>query len=134
MCAKLSPRDLNLDPCLSHPTSTYTCRVTIVLRVCGGVIWGMNVLAFKGSFILIWGMNVLTFKSTSIRACKKKTYYAFSNTTISICVGAFFLAPKPKDPGPNTCGLVDWAWFTATKWAVYKPSGAQSKNPTIRIY
>ena len=23
-----------------------------------------------------------------------------------------FLAPKPKDPGPNTCGLVDWAWFT----------------------
>ena len=72
MCAKLSPRDLNLDPCLLHPTRTYTCKVTIVLRVCGGVIWGMNVLAFKGSFILIWGMNVLTFKSTSIHACKKK--------------------------------------------------------------
>ena len=32
----------------------------------------------------------------------------------------FFLAPRPKDPGPNTCGLVDWAWFTVTKWVVYK--------------
>ena len=25
----------------------------------------------------------------------------------------FFLAPRPKDPGPNTYGLVNWAWFTA---------------------
>ena len=27
--------------------------------------------------------------------------------------------------------LRDWAWFTTVKWADYKPSGAQSKNPTI---
>ena len=46
----------------------------------------------------------------------------------------FFLAHRPKDPGPNTYYLVDWVWFTAAKWAVYKPSGAQSKNPTTHIH
>ena len=30
----------------------------------------------------------------------------------------FSLARRPKDPGPNDCGLVDWAWFTAAKGAV----------------
>ena len=30
--------------------------------------------------------------------------------------------------------LRDWAWFTAAKWADYKPSGAQSKNSTIHTY
>ena len=29
MCVKLPPEDLNLDPCPPHPTSTYTCEVTI---------------------------------------------------------------------------------------------------------
>ena len=33
---KLSPRDLNPDPYPPYPTSTYTCRVTIAPRVCGG--------------------------------------------------------------------------------------------------
>ena len=28
----------------------------------------------------------------------------------------------------------DWAWFTAAKWADYKPSGAQSRNSTIHTY
>ena len=27
----------------------------------------------------------------------------------------FSLAQWPKDPRPNNCGLVDWAWFTAAK-------------------
>ena len=45
-----------------------------------------------------------------------------------VCGCFFFLAPRPKDPGPNTCGLIDWAWFIAAKWAVYKPSGAQVKG------
>ena len=31
---------------------------------------------------------------------------------------SFSLAHKPKDPGPNNCSLVDWAWFTAAKGAV----------------
>ena len=36
MYVKFSPRDLNLGPCPSHPTSTYTYEVTIALRVYGG--------------------------------------------------------------------------------------------------
>ena len=36
MCVKLPPEDLNFDPCPPHPTNTYTCGVTTVLRVCGG--------------------------------------------------------------------------------------------------
>ena len=43
---------------------------------------------------------------------------------IDVCESAFFLA---------YC-LVDWAWFTAAKWTVYKPSGAQSKDPTTHIH
>ena len=39
MCVKLPPRDLNPDPYPPHPTSTYTCGVTIAPSVCGdGVI------------------------------------------------------------------------------------------------
>ena len=33
---KLPLRDLNLNPYPPHPTSTYTCRVTIAPRVCDG--------------------------------------------------------------------------------------------------
>ena len=36
MCVKLSPKDLNPNPYPPHPTSTYTCGVTIAPRVCGG--------------------------------------------------------------------------------------------------
>ena len=36
MCVKLSPENLNLGPCPLHPTSTYTCGVTTVLRVRSG--------------------------------------------------------------------------------------------------
>ena len=46
----------------------------------------------------------------------------------------FSLARRPKDPGSNDCGLVDWAWFTAAKRAAYKPSGAQGKDPTTCIH
>ena len=38
MCVKLPSGYLNPGPYPSHPTSTYTCRVTIILRVCGGEI------------------------------------------------------------------------------------------------
>ena len=33
MCVKLSPGDLNLDSYPSHPTSTYTCEVTLSVMV-----------------------------------------------------------------------------------------------------
>ena len=36
MRMKLPPRDLNPGPYPPHPTSTYTCEVTIAPRVCGG--------------------------------------------------------------------------------------------------
>ena len=32
---KFPPGDLNPGPCPLHPTSTYTCGVTIVPKVCG---------------------------------------------------------------------------------------------------
>ena len=30
----------------------------------------------------------------------------------------FSLAHRPKDPGPNSWILVDWAWLTASKWGL----------------
>ena len=36
MYVKLPPEDLNLNSYPPHPTSTYTCGVTIAPRVCGG--------------------------------------------------------------------------------------------------
>ena len=38
MCVKLSPEDLNLDPYPPHPTNTYTYRVTIAPKTCGGLL------------------------------------------------------------------------------------------------
>ena len=37
VCVKLSPRDLNHSPCPPHRTNIYTCRVTTIPRVCGGI-------------------------------------------------------------------------------------------------
>ena len=40
MCVKLPSRDLNPSPCPPHPTSTYTCKVTITPRVCNdNMVW-----------------------------------------------------------------------------------------------
>ena len=36
MCVKLSSGELNPNPCPPHPTSTYTCRMTIALNMYGG--------------------------------------------------------------------------------------------------
>ena len=36
MCVKFSPKNLNPDSYLPHPTNTYTCRVTIAPRIFGG--------------------------------------------------------------------------------------------------
>ena len=33
---KFIPRDLNPDPCLSHPISTYNCEVTTTSRMYDG--------------------------------------------------------------------------------------------------
>ena len=49
MYVKFSPGDLNDDPCPPHPTSTYTCGVTIALRVCGNIYLFLR----KGSMHII---------------------------------------------------------------------------------
>ena len=36
MCVKLPYGDLKSSPCLPHPTSTYTFKVIIAPKVCGG--------------------------------------------------------------------------------------------------
>ena len=41
ICVKLPPRNLNPSPCLPHPISTCTYRVTIALRVCGGFLFSL---------------------------------------------------------------------------------------------
>ena len=38
MCVKLPPEDLNPSHCPPHFTNTYTCGVTIALRMYGGPI------------------------------------------------------------------------------------------------
>ena len=45
MCVKLPYRDLNPNSCLSHPTNTYTCEVTIAQRVCNYII----IIIIKGA-------------------------------------------------------------------------------------
>ena len=45
MCVKLPYRDLNPNSCLSHPTNTYTCEVTIAPRVCNYII----IIIIKGA-------------------------------------------------------------------------------------
>ena len=38
VCVKLPPRDLNSNPYLPYPTSSYTCEVTTTPRVRGGAL------------------------------------------------------------------------------------------------
>ena len=49
MCVKLLSKDLNLDHYPPHPTSTYTCGVTIAPRMCGNINEHIN---SKSSFHL----------------------------------------------------------------------------------
>ena len=38
MHVKFPPKNLNLNPCFPHLTSTYTCVMTITPRMCGGYL------------------------------------------------------------------------------------------------
>ena len=42
MCVKFSPGDLNSNPYPPHPTSIYTCGVTIAPRGSGGMTNGLK--------------------------------------------------------------------------------------------
>ena len=68
----------------------------------------------------------------------------YNSTSISLqiffrkCEGPF-LDNVQAQIEARTLGLLvvvsrDLAWFTTAKWADYKPSGVQSKNPTIHTY
>ena len=53
----------------------------------------------------------------------------------SACESAFFsLAHKLKDPGPNSCSLVDWAWFTIAKWGLISNQVVRKshKSPQVK--
>ena len=58
---KLSPEDLNFGSYPPHPTSIYTCRVTVVLRVCGGKTGIFNYL-FVEAIIKCFEKKLLTMK------------------------------------------------------------------------
>ena len=50
---------------------------------------------------------------------KKKNQHIVWLSQLLIFVRVLFsLAHRPKDPGPNSCILVDWAWFIAAKWGL----------------
>ena len=44
MCVKLPPR--------VHPTNTYTCTVTIALRVCGGNLESNSISTYSNQWLL----------------------------------------------------------------------------------
>ena len=46
MCVNLLLGDLNPNSFLPHSISTYTCRVTITSRVCGGCTISTSILPF----------------------------------------------------------------------------------------
>ena len=53
MYVNLPPGDLNSGPCPLHPTSTYTCKVIIVPRMCGGMI-----LAYWNCLIGVFSLHL----------------------------------------------------------------------------
>ena len=59
----------------------------------------------KPLFLLKYGTSELELKS----------FFIIFLRTVRV---PFSLQHRPKDPGPNNCSLVDWAWFTAAKGAV----------------
>ena len=76
MYVMLTPRNLNLDPCLLHLTSTYICKVTIVLRV----YYGKR----KIIYVYVDGWGICLLHLTSTYTCKvtitPKVYYGKKKT------------------------------------------------------
>ena len=66
MCVKFPPEDLNPNPCPLHPTSIYTCGVTIAPRVHRGTI-SFHYHAFTLFFFFFFFENHLyTFLSPTV--------------------------------------------------------------------
>ena len=74
MCVKLSLRNLNLSPYLSHSTNIYTCRVTTALKMCSG----KNLIFLNGMYDttkLKIGAELLGRSSKSMRNSSKFESY-----------------------------------------------------------
>ena len=80
MCVKLPPENLNPNSYPPHPTSIYTCGVTIALRVCGGDVVLLNIM-----WIMWWirSNNLLMqnalFMGGWIMATSKSGFFQKSN-------------------------------------------------------
>ena len=83
MCVKLPPGDLNIGPSPPHPTSTYTCGVTIAPRVCDGGFrtWMCKIEQFF--YFALFDANAL---SLSKMHPKKKV----AIVTLLVCTGELF--------------------------------------------
>ena len=73
MCVKLSSEILNLDPCLPHPTSTYTCAS----KVRGGIL---------SQLLINHNGKVLTPLSWEILKIVNKIYCFMNNARATIRV------------------------------------------------
>ena len=65
MCIKLPPGNLNPSHFFTHPTNTYTCEVTIVLKMCDGkktkeVILILS-LVYKLSYSIRLQLHLISF-------------------------------------------------------------------------
>ena len=106
MCVKLPPRDLNPGPCPPHPTSTYTCGVTIAPRVCGGTI----AYYILPSNYFLWGWNehgVTAVRTKIKRRIQNFTSLFFSLRVNCVEVGRVWLElPSPIHYSkPNTSSI-----------------------------
>ena len=76
MYVMLTPRNLNLEPCPLHLTSTYICKVTIVPRV----YYGKR----KMIYVYVDGWGICPLHLTSTYTCKvtitPKVYYGKKKT------------------------------------------------------
>ena len=67
---------------------------------------------------------------------KKKNHGSFHTDTHDTCMGPFWTVPKPQVKvetrilGPLLVVLVDWAWFTATKWGLIMSQVVRKSHKT----
>ena len=54
---KFSPGDLNSSPYLSHPTDTYTSKVTITSKMCGGPFPPLVLLSLHTLRVHLFGVK-----------------------------------------------------------------------------
>ena len=124
MCVKFPLGDLNPNLYPSHPTSTYTCGVTIAPRVCGGKFCKLKCLCIIYIYIYIYFflewfclfilLFVLKRRQTIFCMWKNMGHirlmqlkrprkgYRFGNPCRTTCYDPNSIQPKPKPNWPNS--------------------------------